>query len=145
MKDSLRPADELKKMRDEMSRMLDNVWNKSKNLLKIEQPAVDIENRKNDFIIRADLPGVERKDIKVNATSNHVEIQAERTSEKRMANKNFYKRERAYGGFYRSFALPEMVDPKKMKSSFGNGTLEITLPKMKQLKARTPKKKKQAR
>jgi HSP20 family protein len=94
-------------------------------------PTVDIAEREDAFEVKADLPGVNRDDVKVKITNNVLTLSGERESEnKEGANgENYHRFERSYGSFVRSFSLPSAVDEGKIKAEFKDGVLTVTLPK----------------
>lgn len=143
MKELWDPFKEMENMRKEMNRMFENFWSKEKKVLKgmkLKQPAVDIENKKNEVVVKADLPGIDKKDLEVNVSSDRVEIKAKVKKEKEVKKKDYYKQERAYSGFYRAFSLPAIVNPDKAKTGFKNGMLKINLPKVKEIPKKKTKK-----
>lgn len=138
MKDLLDPFYEIKKFRKEMDNIFNNFWKKERKLFnvvktKLREPLVDIEEKKNELIVNAELPGIEKKDIKVIVEEDKIELKAERKEEKEEKKKNFYRKERSYSGFYKAFSLPARIDPQKAKYSFKDGIFKIMLPKTKQL------------
>lgn len=102
-------------------------------------PSVDVKESDKEFTIRAELPGVEEKDIEVTVTHDAVTIKGEKKEEKEDKGKNYYYMERSYGSFHR--AIPLAVEPEtgKAEASFKNGVLTITLPKSVSAKARETK------
>lgn len=99
-------------------------------------PAVDIKEQDDAFIIKADIPGVDAKDIEINMENGVLTIKGERNTET-TDDKDGYKRvERSYGSFYRRFSLPESADAEKIKAKSHNGVLELTIPKSAKVKAR---------
>lgn len=101
-------------------------------------PRVQVLEREGQFVIRADLPGMTKDDIKVEMTEDSVVIQGERKHEKKEERKGYYYNECSYGSFYRSIPLPEGVDATKAAADFRNGVLEISMPapKLAEKKAR---------
>lgn len=97
---------------------------------KVNLPSVDVENRKDEIEVSADLPGIDRKDIKICVNKDSVEITAEKKIEQNIKHKDYYKQERSYSGYHRTIALPAIVDPNKTKCDFINGTLKITIKKL---------------
>jgi HSP20 family protein len=92
-------------------------------------PAVDIKEEGNQFVIEADIPGVDPKEVDVFMENGVLTIKGERKVEKQ-AEKNGFKRvERLHGNFYRRFSLPETADPEKISATGKNGVLQITIPK----------------
>jgi HSP20 family protein len=90
---------------------------------------VDIREEDNRFVIFADLPGVDPKDIEVNMDKGILSIRGERSMESRTEDERFSRIERAHGVFHRRFALPESADPEGIAASGRHGVLEITIPK----------------
>jgi HSP20 family protein len=92
-------------------------------------PRVDIHEEAERFVVAADLPGVEGKDIEITAEKGVLTIKGERRSEQKSSKNGYESIERATGTFLRRFALPESVDAEAIKASHVNGVLEITIPK----------------
>jgi HSP20 family protein len=96
-------------------------------------PAVDVHEEGNRFVVRADVPGVEPKDIEVTADNGILTVRGERRFEKRANVEGFERLERVEGTFLRRFTLPDSVETDKILARFSNGVLEITIPKSPQL------------
>jgi len=92
-------------------------------------PRVDIHEEDDRFVVTADLPGVEGKDIEITAEKGVLTLKGERRSEKKSSTNGFESIERASGTFLRRFTLPESLDAEAIKASHVNGVLEITIPK----------------
>lgn len=92
-------------------------------------PSVDIYEEGNDIIVKADLPGMTKEDIEVNLTDDAIVLSGEKKKEEKIEKKDYYRLERSYGAFKRSFALPEGAQTNKAKASFKNGVLEVKIPK----------------
>ena len=92
-------------------------------------PHVDIHEETERFVVTADLPGVDGKNIEVTADKGVLAIKGERRSEKKSSEEGFERVERASGTFLRRFTLPETVDAEAIKATHVNGVLEVTLPK----------------
>jgi HSP20 family protein len=100
-------------------------------------PSVDIVERDDEVILRADVPGLSEKDIDVSYNEGVVTIRGERSEEKEEKKEdNYYRCERWSGSFSRSLMLPPGVDPERSSARFSNGVLEIHFPKMKGAGAR---------
>lgn len=99
-------------------------------------PSVDVKESDRDFTIRAELPGVEEKDIEVNVAGDTVTIRGEKKEEKEDKGKNYYYMERSYGSFNRVIPLATETDANKAQASFKNGVLNITIPKNQSAKAK---------
>ncbi len=94
-------------------------------------PAADIQDEGDHFIIHADIPGVESKNIEINMENNVLTLQGERESHSRENKKNYLRVERSQGKFMRRFVLPETVDVERISAKNKEGVLEIILPKTK--------------
>jgi len=92
-------------------------------------PAVDIIENDNELVLKADVPGVEMKDIDIQLENGTLTVRGERKFEREDKNKGFHRMERIYGTFVRYFTLPETVDPEHVKAAYEAGVLTITLPK----------------
>lgn len=90
-------------------------------------PHLEMFERDNRLVVRADLPGLTREDIDVEIRDDELVLSGERKDEREEQREGFYRSERSYGRFYRSIPLPEGVNPDSAKASFKNGVLEITL------------------
>ena len=91
-------------------------------------PDVEVYHRNNELVVRADLPGLKKDDVKVDVTDNTITIQGERRQEEESERGGVYRSERSYGSFYRSIPLPEGAMTDQAKASFKDGVLEITMP-----------------
>lgn len=92
-------------------------------------PRVDIREEGDRFVIFADIPGVDPKDIEVNMDKGILAIKGERASEPVTENAEFTRVERSSGTFYRRFALPDSADAENISASGKHGVLEISIPK----------------
>ena len=92
-------------------------------------PSVDIEQQDGKYLLKADIPGVDPKDIKISIENGQLTIEGKRES-KLEENKDNYRRvERSSGSFYRSFSLPDANEDKDIQAHCSNGVLEITIPR----------------
>jgi HSP20 family protein len=90
-------------------------------------PEVEVFERDNRFVVRTDLPGVKKDDVKVEVSDDMLVLCGERKHEEEERRRGFYRSERSYGSFYRSIGLPEGVNPEDAKASFENGVLEVEM------------------
>lgn len=97
-------------------------------------PSVDVSETKNDLVIRAELPGLDPKDIDISMNNGFLTIKGEKKNEKEEKEENYHLIERSYGSFTRSVRLPREVQSDKITASFKNGVLKITLPKSEEAK-----------
>lgn len=91
-------------------------------------PQIDISQRNNELVIRADLPGMNKEDVKVDVSDDAITIQGERRREHEEDRAGAYRIERSYGSFYRAIPLPEGALTEQAKATFKDGVLEITMP-----------------
>lgn len=92
-------------------------------------PAIDVVEKDSEYVISAELPGLDEKDVDVSVSDDMLTIKGEKKEEKEEKAKNYYLSERRYGSFQRSFQLPSGVDADKIDASFQKGVLTVTLPK----------------
>lgn len=92
-------------------------------------PAVDIVETENELVLKADVPGVDLKDIDIQLENGTLTVRGERKAEKIENKKGFHRMERSYGTFARYFTVPETVEADKVHADFHNGVLSVTLPK----------------
>lgn len=92
-------------------------------------PAVDIKEEKNQFIVTADIPGVDVKDIHVSLENSTLTIQGKREFEKAENRDEYSRIERVQGQFYRRFSLPQSADEAKIDAAYKNGVLQVIIPK----------------
>jgi HSP20 family protein len=91
-------------------------------------PRVDVLEREGQFVVRADLPGLSKDDVKVEVSDNLLTIQGERKQEKKEERQGCCYNECSYGSFYRAIPLPEGIDASKATADFRKGVLEVTMP-----------------
>ena len=91
-------------------------------------PAVEVVQKDNNLIVRADLPGIEPNDVKLEVENDMLVIQGERKQEHTEEREGWHRSERVYGSFYRAIPLPEGAKTEQAKAEFKNGVLEVTLP-----------------
>ena len=99
-------------------------------------PSVDIRDETQHFLIEADIPGVEPKDIDISMENGVLTIKGERKAESLDEGKNYKRVERTYGSFYRRFSLPDTADADKITASGQHGVLQISIPKKAALQPR---------
>ncbi len=97
-------------------------------------PLTDIIEEDDKYILRMDLPGVDKKDVKISYANGELQISGERKQEKESKNATYHRIERAYGKYYRSFSLPEKILEDKIEAQFKDGSLTITIPKAEEAK-----------
>ena len=96
-------------------------------------PAIESKIENGNVIVKADLPGIDPKEVSISVLGNQLTIEGERKHEEKKEEKNYFYQEVSYGKFSRTISLPEGVDADKVKANYKNGVLEITLPAPKHL------------
>lgn len=92
-------------------------------------PAFDISETEKDYVVKAELPGIDAKDIDVTFTEGVLTVKGEKKHETEDKGKDYHRIERQYGSFHRSFRIPKKVKTENIDSSFKDGVLILTLPK----------------
>jgi len=92
-------------------------------------PAVDIYDTDDALVLKAELPGVSKDDVSIEIHNNTLILRGERKHEAEVKEGDYYRAERAYGTFQRSFVLPTLVDQDKVQATYTDGVLELRLPK----------------
>lgn len=100
-------------------------------------PAVDLFEEKDNVVVKAEMPGLEKKDVEVSLTDSRLTIKGEKKKEEEVKEKDYFYSERSYGSFARVLQLPCQVKGDKVKASFKNGVLEVKLPKSEEAKNRS--------
>jgi HSP20 family protein len=99
-------------------------------------PAVDIYEQDGNIVMKAELPGVDPKDVDVRLENNTLTLRGERKLDKEVKQENYHRVERSYGSFSRSFTLPSVVDQGNIKADYRDGVLKLVLPKREEAKPR---------
>ena len=127
-----RPFGELGSIRSEMDRL----WNKflgetpfARSFTEEWSPSVDISETKDKLVIKAELPGLDVKDVNVSISGDLLTIKGEKKKEEEEKDEHHHYMERYYGSFQRSFQLPVNVKTDKIEATFDKGVLKVTLPK----------------
>jgi len=94
-------------------------------------PPVEMFERNNELVLRADLPGLTKDDVQVELSQDGITIAGERKNEQEEKREGYYRSERSYGKFYRHLPIPDGVNPEDAKASFRDGVLEVTMPALK--------------
>ena len=91
-------------------------------------PAVEVYQRNNEFVVRAELPGLKKDDVSIDVTDNDLTISGERRQEHETDRGGVYRSERTYGSFYRTIPLPDGAMADQAKATFTDGVLEVRMP-----------------
>lgn len=126
------PINEINEMQNRLSsifgRSLGNN-NDSRLTLADWTPLVDVIEDKTEYVIKAELPGVKKEDVKVHVENGILTISGERHFEKEEKGKKYHRVERSYGSFERTFSLPDTCKADKMEAKYNNGMLTLHIPK----------------
>jgi HSP20 family protein len=112
------------------------MWGELARPFEARIPRVDVIDRDEEVMLRAELPGIEKKDLDISVTDNAVSIKATSSAEKKEEKGDYYRCEISRGSFSRTIALPSNVEAEKAAASFKEGILELTLPKVKKSQRR---------
>ena len=130
------PHDIFSAMRDEMGRMFEHFehgWPQWPALFRrngdLTVPDLDVRENTNSFVVEAELPGVDEKDISVTLANGVLTIKGEKKHEKEEKSESYYLAERSFGSFERAIRLPDTVDDAKVTAKFDKGVLKITAAK----------------
>jgi len=102
-------------------------------------PPVDIYETEDAIVLKAELPGIDPKDVEVRVEDNTLYLKGERNYEKEINEQNYHRIERSYGSFARSFSLPNSISAEKVKAEYKDGLLTLTMPKREEAKPKTIK------
>ena len=92
-------------------------------------PAVDIFENADNIVLKAELPGIDPKDVEIRVEDNTLYLKGQRKFEREVKEENYHRVERSYGSFARSFSLPNSIDADKVLADFKDGLLTLTMPK----------------
>ena len=93
-------------------------------------PRFEVKETKNAYVFKADLPGLEEKDLEITVTGSRVTVSGKREAENKDEGETYYAYERSYGSFSRSFTLPEGADADHAEADLRNGVLRLSIPKL---------------
>jgi len=128
------PFAELGELRTRFDRIVDD-WLDGRE--RAWTPAIDVVREDGHLVVRADLPGIKPEEVKIEVEDDILTVSGEHEERKDQEKKNFVRRERRYGSFSRSMALPAGVDPKTIEAKTHNGVVEVTIPLPKEAKKQT--------
>ncbi len=109
-------------------------YNKDEYENAVWMPLTDISEDKDKYVLKLDLPGVNKEDVKISYNEGQLSISGERKQEKETKDSKYHRVERAYGKYFRSFALPQKIKEDKIDASFKDGQLTINVPKAEEAK-----------
>lgn len=147
------PWREFSRMEREIGKMFDELWRgprgrgerpaltgktgqvpAEKERTLIGTPPVDLIDKKNSLVLKSEMPGVKKKDIKITVTDDEVSLSGKVEQTKEEKRENYYHCERAYNSWQRTIPLPIKVQSDKAKAAYKDGVLEVTLPKSEEAK-----------
>ena len=132
------PIKDLLAIQEEMNKLFDEKLDKFSGDAglqeRIWEPLVDIYEEEDKFVIKAEIPDVDKKDIDITIEDNVLTIKGEKKFEKEEKKENYLRAERFYGTFRRSFTLPASVEKDKIKAKLDKGVLTIEIPKKEETK-----------
>jgi HSP20 family protein len=136
-----RPFRELEKMRTDMDRLWETFFEGRPKVRELGGwvPSIDVSETKNDLVVKAELPGMDPKDIDISLNDGYLTLKGEKKQEREEKEENYHYIERSYGSFTRSVQLPKEVKRDKITASYKNGILKITLPKSEEAKKKDVK------
>ncbi|MGB2989293.1 MAG: Hsp20/alpha crystallin family protein [Candidatus Zixiibacteriota bacterium] len=133
-----RPFRDVVSVQDEMSRLFDDVF--GQRLARVQwtdgvwNPSVDVTEDKDSVVVRAEMPGLNKDDVKISVQDSILTLKGEKKQEKEEKETDYHRIERSYGSFCRSFQLPTTVRADKIKANYKDGVLSIILPKTEEVK-----------
>jgi HSP20 family protein len=130
-----RNDNELTSLRTQMDRLFEDFLTPVRQDFTLTPP-VDVEETADGYVFRADLPGIEAKDVKITVHGDTLTLRGERKREEKKSDGSLHRVERSYGEFERSFQLGMPVRADQVKASYRNGVLEIHVPKAEEAKVR---------
>jgi len=132
------PMPDIVSLQDEMKRLFLDFFGRTPGRRlasdSLWAPVMDIEETKDDIIVKAEIPGMTKEEVKIQVTGDLLTISGERKREDETRDKTYHRIERSYGQFQRMITLPSEVQSAKAKASYDNGVLTIKLPKSEEVK-----------
>jgi HSP20 family protein len=131
------PFGDFERMRRDMDRLWDSFFERGVRRTDEEGewlPSLDVAETKNDVVVKAEVPGMDAKDIDISLTDGLLTIKGEKKQEREEKEKDYHLVEKSYGAFTRSIRLPKEVQRDKINASYKNGVLTVTLPKSEEAK-----------
>ena len=118
-------------LQDQVNKLFESTFNGNgeNSAITTWAPSVDIYETENELVLKADLPGINEKNIDIRVENNMLTVRGERQFENKVKEDNYLRVERTYGSFSRSFALPNAVNTEAINAEYKNGVLTVQLPK----------------
>ena len=121
-------------MHHHLDRWVGSFASENENVRRSWVPAVDIFERGEETVVRAELPDVRKEDLDLKVENNVLTLRGEKRRDETVEQENYHRSERHYGSFTRSFKLPSTVDTSHIQARYENGVLEIVIPKAEEAK-----------
>jgi HSP20 family protein len=138
-----RPFREVSRLRREMDRLWEDYFGLGRRALRPMElefaPAVDVKETADQIVVKAEVPGIDAKEINISITGDVLTIKGEKKSEREEKEENYHLVERSYGSFSRSLSLPAVVDHDRIEANYDKGVLTITCPKKEEVKPKAIK------
>jgi len=145
-----RPFADIRRMEKEMERFFGDGpwgrfgfgWPRRSRLADVPEsiePVIDLYEEKGDVVVKAEIPGIEKKDLDINLSDNILTIKGEKKKEEEVKEEGYYCSERMFGSFLRSIEVPRDIVVEKVSAHFKDGVLEVRLPKTEESKRREAK------
>jgi HSP20 family protein len=134
------PFRDLMTIQERMNRLFDQTLSKTRTedeeglTASTWSPAVDIYETADSIVLKAELPGLSRENIDIQVRDNTLTLKGERKFEREVKDENYLRIERSYGAFQRGFSLPAVIQQDKIKATFKEGVLEVSMPKAEEAK-----------
>lgn len=136
-----RPFREVSRLRREMDHLWDDFFGPGRRALQPLEaewvPVVDVSETADKVVVKAEVPGIDAKDINISVSGDVLTIKGEKKTEREEKEENYHLVERSYGSFSRSLTLPAAADVDKIEASYQNGVLTVTCPKKEEVKPKT--------
>jgi HSP20 family protein len=133
-----RPFREVSRLRREMDRLWEDFFGPGRRalqpMMETWMPAIDISESGDKITVKAEVPGMEAKDIEISLVGDTLTIKGEKKAEKEEKDENYHMVERSYGSFVRSLRIPAPVNADKIEANYKNGVLTIACPKKEEVK-----------
>ena len=126
------PLQQLSTLRNEIDRLFEepfSFWGATQPFMSGWSPALDVFEDKDNLVVKAELPGMKKEDIEISLHDNVLSLSGERKEEQKHHQGEIHRSERFVGKFQRTFSLPTPVEAEKVKASYKDGILTVTLPK----------------
>lgn len=130
---------QLTSVRDELNRLFNSSFGelgRASDLFGMWTPALDLYEGKEEFVVRAELPGMKKQDIEISLHEGALSVSGERKAEEQSDESQAHRRERFFGRFQRTLELPKSVKAQEVKATYKDGILTVTLPKTEEAKPR---------